>query len=836
MNRIDVSPEQFLSCFFEGKDTVCLRIFSDRKDENNAFKGLKLECEAGQIATLIGTLKKHNAENRGIFFVVNSGGHNDAEITRINAQFTEMDEGSFEEQEAKIGAFALPPSLIVKTRKSLHCYWLMKKAEINKFRHIQKQLVAQFRGDPACINESRVLRLPGFFHCKQDPVMVEVVKFSPELRYTQEQLSAALPSVPDESASAQSTIRSVKSTRKGLTQVGKRCDFIQFCKDNAAALPENLWYAMITNLAVFEDGDRTIHALSKPYPKYSFDECQKKIAHFLDSGTKPMTCAKISECGYKCAKFEQRLCDCKSPAALCYKPLTADELMIILNSFEIPDAAVDKIKIIKEFVQDYLYNVESVIAETIINHEVKPRFGLKAGDVTPLIRFHREIYKKYCDSKETRRETEGAGLPDWYEPTDRGGLRFLPCVLADHMANNVAAFYGAGTHYFYDHGVYEAREDLAAFAAVRSFMLRTAKSVDINDAEKQWRSAIRKQVREINANPYIINVKNGLLNVLDGSFREHTTEYFSTVQINANYCPTATCPQFLQFLSSILPESEIPLIQEIFGYLLIPVNKAQKSFVFVGAANAGKSTLLSIAQDVLLGSDNVSNIPWQSLGERFNKAELFGKLANIFADLPSKNIDDGGMFKSLTGEDSISAERKNKDPFNYRPYARLLFSCNDIPKNYADRSDGFYRRLIIIRFDKAVPQNKRDPNLRERVATEADGIFMWALLGLVRLMRNNYIFTETPRTTGEVTRYKTECNSALTFIAECCAVSPDASCPRAELYTRYKDYCSQNGYKAQSNAVFNKELESGFPEVGRGQDKVSGRKYWRGIAYVGAEE
>ncbi len=174
-------------------------------------------------------------------------------------------------------------------------------------------------------------------------------------------------------------------------------------------------------------------------------------------------------------------------------------------------------------------------------------------------------------------------------------------------------------------------------------------------------------------------------------------------------------------MSGILGEDEAYLMQEIFGYLLIPVSKAQKSFVLVGAANAGKSTLLSVAQEILLGAGNVSNIPWQSLGDRFNKAELFGKLANIFADLPSKNIDDGGMFKALTGEDYITAERKNKDQFSFRPYARLLFSCNEIPRNYTDRSDGFYRRLIIIRFDKSVPAEKRDPNLRERIAVERDG-------------------------------------------------------------------------------------------------------------------
>ena len=117
------------------------------------------------------------------------------------------------------------------------------------------------------------------------------------------------------------------------------------------------------------------------------------------------------------------------------------------------------------------------------------------------------------------------------------------------------------------------------------------------------------------------------------------------MQLKAAYAPDAGCPLFLRYLESMLAEEEIHLIQEIMGYLLLPVNKAQKSFVFVGAPNAGKSTLLNVVQEILLGSENVSNIPWQNLGDRFNRAELFGKLANIFADLPSKSIDDNGMFK-----------------------------------------------------------------------------------------------------------------------------------------------------------------------------------------------
>lgn len=92
---------------------------------------------------------------------MNSGGHDDETINRINAQFVEMDDFSFEEQLEKIKGFKLEPSIIVKTQKSLHCYWLMKGgADVKRFRHIQSQIIAYFSGDKKCVNESRVMRIP----------------------------------------------------------------------------------------------------------------------------------------------------------------------------------------------------------------------------------------------------------------------------------------------------------------------------------------------------------------------------------------------------------------------------------------------------------------------------------------------------------------------------------------------------------------------------------------------------------------------------------------------------------------------------------------------------
>ena len=224
LDGLNISSEEFLGAFFEPKEKVCLRVFSDRPE--SAFSGQKLEVEQGHFSQIAEMLKKHNAQNRGVYFVINYGGHEDADITRINAQFMECDDLPLEQQLEKIHAFSLEPSLIVKTRKSLHCYWLVKNAKLWDFRRIQRKLVAQFGADAACVNESRVFRLPGFYHCKQEPVMVELIKFNPEIRYNQGELEAVLPDIADDAAHVSGVTPKTPrgyGTQKGLVLTGRRC-------------------------------------------------------------------------------------------------------------------------------------------------------------------------------------------------------------------------------------------------------------------------------------------------------------------------------------------------------------------------------------------------------------------------------------------------------------------------------------------------------------------------------------------------------------------------------------------------------------------------------------
>jgi putative DNA primase/helicase len=173
------------------------------------------------------------------------------------------------------------------------------------------------------------------------------------------------------------------------------------------------------------------------------------------------------------------------------------------------------------------------------------------------------------------------------------------------MSDGQQVFYAAEQHFNYRGGVYCEMSEMEAQRLVQEKMLvRETKMSQIVDAEKQWRLLVQRDIRELNANPYIINVRNGLYNVLEDTLTEHTPDYYSTVQLAVTYDKKADCPLFKKFLKESMggDMDQVALIQEMLGYFLIPVNSAQKCFVIVGVASAGKSVLLRVLNDVLLES------------------------------------------------------------------------------------------------------------------------------------------------------------------------------------------------------------------------------------------
>ena len=849
----------------------------------------------------------HNEANRGIFFVVNSGGNSDRKINKINAQFFECDTLSLEEQLENISKFPLEPSIIVQTKKSLHVYFLIKNGKVEKFRDIQKKLAKHFNGDGSCINESRVMRVPGFYHCKEEPVRVKCIKFNPNLFYTQEDLERELSYSESEfivnddnyirlesyisnyhSDLQESTLlnkenisedyrksisekksegRNNKSkeqvlykseenlhsmsednisknnqlnientadeevkSENGLEVVCFKCDFIKHCKKNSKILSEPLWHGMITNLALFKGGTYRIHELSKGYKTYSEKETEEKISNFLKSGAGPMTCETLRDRGYTCLRYG-KTCYGKSPASLAFKPLTVKDIRECIKTLKVSEVSnAINVDTALRFIENYMYNIgvalgKSLIEEDLANH-------LKIKNSKDLISFYREVVRNFkkergnkAKSKNKSKPKNSGNLP-WYEEQEKG-LKFLPFVLAKHLSETRDVYYGGESFLIYENGVYNISGEKEAGRIIMDYMLPNyCIMASIRDCREQWDILVSKDFDDFNRNPYLVNVRNGLLDIRDMSFKEHTPSYLSTVQLNVEYNPQVDCPQFKKFLNEVLDCKLIPLVQEIVGYLLTTNTASQKAFVFWGPARTGKSTLLWVVEYLLLGKKNVSNIPWQEIGDKFKTAELLGKLANVFSDLPSKSIDDTGIFKVVTGEDYLMAEKKNKNPFKFKPFARLVFSCNELPRNYVDRTEGFYRRLIIVPFSRQIEKSKIDKSLKYKFQREKEGILNWALEGLKRLYENNFEFSENELTDGVKKEYKRENNNVISFVEECCELDGLFSCSRIEIYEAYKEFCVEAGLKALSQIKFNKELEGNFNITRSRSGKL---RLWNGV-------
>ena len=849
----------------------------------------------------------HNEANRGIFFVVNSGGNSDRKINKINAQFFECDTLSLEEQLENISKFPLEPSIIVQTKKSLHVYFLIKNGKVEKFRDIQKKLAKHFNGDGSCINESRVMRVPGFYHCKEEPVRVKCIKFNPNLFYTQEDLERELSysesefivnddnyirlesyisnyhsdlqestllnkenisddyrkSISEKKSEGRNNkskeqvlyeseenlhIRSEDNISKnnqlnientadeevksenGLEVVCFKCDFIKHCKKNSKTLSEPLWHGMITNLALFKGGNYRIHELSKGYKTYSEKETEEKISNFLKSGAGPMTCETLRDRGYTCLRYG-KTCYGKSPASLAFKPLTVKDIRECIKTLKVSEVSnAINVDTALRFIENYMYNIgvalgKSLIEEDLANH-------LKIKNSKDLISFYREVVRNFkkergnkAKSKNKSKPKNSGNLP-WYEEQEKG-LKFLPFVLAKHLSETRDVYYGGESFLIYENGVYNISGEKEAGRIIMDYMLPNyCIMASIRDCRDQWDILVSKDFDDFNRNPYLVNVRNGLLDIRDMSFKEHTPSYLSTVQLNVEYNPQVDCPQFKKFLNEVLDCKLIPLVQEIVGYLLTTNTASQKAFVFWGPARTGKSTLLWVVEYLLLGKKNVSNIPWQEIGDKFKTAELLGKLANVFSDLPSKSIDDTGIFKVVTGEDYLMAEKKNKNPFKFKPFARLVFSCNELPRNYVDRTEGFYRRLIIVPFSRQIDKSKIDKALKYKFQREKEGILNWALEGLKRLYENNFEFSENELTDGVKKEYKRENNNVISFVEECCELDGLFSCSRIELYESYKEFCVEAGLKALSQIKFNKELEGNFNITRSRSGKL---RSWNGV-------
>ncbi len=243
---------------------------------------------------------------------------------------------------------------------------------------------------------------------------------------------------------------------------------------------------------------------------------------------------------------------------------------------------------------------------------------------------------------------------------------------------------------------------------------------------------------EIHPPKHLLNLNNGIYNVLSKKLIPHNPNYYFLYKIPWDYKPKAECPKVMKYFDSTLKPEFIKLTQEVFGYCLMFDYRHAAIFYLYGTGGNGKKIWTKMLEH-MLGAKNVANKSIDSLVRfRFTSALLYGKLANICGELTSSVLKDTDMLKSLSGGDSIQAEFKGKDGFDFENRAKIITACNSIPY-CKDMTDGWYQRQYIIPFlQKFRHTKKEDTELLDKllIQKEMEGLLAWALEGMHRLLKN----------------------------------------------------------------------------------------------------
>ena len=304
-----------------------------------------------------------------------------------------------------------------------------------------------------------------------------------------------------------------------------------------------------------------------------------------------------------------------------------------------------------------------------------------------------------------------------------------------------------------------------------------------------------------------IHLANGTL-MLDGSFTEGRSKIVRS-RLPVAYDPNAPKPErWLKFLGELLYPEDIPTLQEFIGYCLIPSNKGQRMMVIKGSGGEGKSQIGAVLS-ALFGCNMKDGSIGKISENRFARADLEHVLLCIDDDMRMEALRQTNYVKSIvTAQGKMDLERKGKQSYQGWMYARLLAFSNGDLQALFDRSDGFYRRQLVLTTREKAADRVDDPDLAEKMKAEVEGIFLWAFEGLKRLVENNFKFTESARTRENREAVKRDNNNVYDFLESegYIRLKADASISSKDCYEIYRMWCEENSLTALKPRSFSDAL------------------------------
>lgn len=313
---------------------------------------------------------------------------------------------------------------------------------------------------------------------------------------------------------------------------------------------------------------------------------------------------------------------------------------------------------------------------------------------------------------------------------------------------------------------------------------------------------------DLNAFPsHWVNFKNGMYDPAADVLHEHKAEYRAMNQIPHDFVVPDHEEEltFCKFIESRITPEDSKMLYEFIATCMNVDMKFQKFMYIVGVGDAGKSKILNYINQVI-GSNNISHISPQDLGQRFKSINLMQMLLNCVSDISSKKIEDAKVIKQLTGEDIIQGEYKGGDVVYFHNTSSMVFTANQLPNVEGEDSNGYYRRLLIVRMGNG----EYIPNLVKKFSEEIPQFIYFLTRHLHDVYMRGGIF-ESEGSKREVAGLRSHSDSVQEFIDMCITESPGMKPKKIDVFNYYEKYCQAEKLESIGRNEFYKSmLAKGF--------------------------
>lgn len=332
---------------------------------------------------------------------------------------------------------------------------------------------------------------------------------------------------------------------------------------------------------------------------------------------------------------------------------------------------------------------------------------------------------------------------------------------------------------------------------------------------------------ELDADPFLLNVANGTLDLRTGTLRDHSADDRITKLSPVVYDAAATCPKWEAFLAEVLPDPEVRrFLRSFVGYALTGVIRERVLVFLIGAGANGKSVFLRVVRSVL-GDYAGTMAPELLLAKRGEShptevADLCGVRLAVCSEVRIGRAFDECRIKSLTGNDMVKARKMRADFVEFPPTWKLAIGANHRPA-VRDLTDSIWDRLRMVPFPVRVPKEKRNAKLVEELLEEAPGILRWAVEGCMLWQRQG--LQEPPAVIEATEDYRTDEDWLRRFLGDSCLLDPASRTLAKDIYAAYRGWAAANGEELHTQKVLGASLKGS----GLRSTKSNGKKCWIGI-------